>query len=81
MSIINDRAFQYCTSLHSVTFEDGGSRDSLYIGHYAFDSCSFLNTVNWGTDWTDINVTVGEGIFNGCTSLSNLYIPNQNQGE
>ena len=64
--IPND-AFEYCTSLTSVTIPDSVTT----IGEYAFYECDSLTSVNIGDSVT----TIGEYAFKGCSSLTGVTIP------
>lgn len=63
---IGDHAFEYCTSLISVTIPDGVTS----IGYYAFYECDSLTSVNIPGSVTRIE----EWAFSDCDSLSSLTI-------
>lgn len=60
-------AFQYCTSLKSVTI----SGSVMEIGGQAFMGCMSLESVNIEEGVTKI----GEGVFDSCTSLTSIMLP------
>jgi len=64
---IDFAAFSTCTSLKSVTLENGIQK----IGGYAFDSCSLLKNI------TLPNTIIGieHNAFSECTSLTEITIP------
>ena len=87
---IGEDAFQYCSSLTSVTFGDGVTS----IGRGAFHDCSSLTNITIPGSVTSIgnsafsdcesltSVTLGEGVtsigdyaFSDCSSLTNITIP------
>ena len=65
---IGSYAFNYCTSLTSVTIGNGVK----YIGDSAFASCENLTNVTIGNGVTSI----GGWAFQKCTSLTSIEIPN-----
>ena len=83
---IGGRAFQYCSSLKSITIPEGVTS----IGSKAFDGCSSLERVtincanvdNWFSELFSIKeIVLGEsvrsieqGAFSGCSSLESLHI-------
>ena len=64
---IGNYAFQYCSSLTSVTIPDSVTE----IGQYAFQGCSSLTSVTIPDSVTEI----GEEAFYGCSSLTSVTIP------
>jgi len=64
---ISDYAFEYCTSLTSVTIPDSVTE----IGNYAFCDCTSLTSVTIPDSVTNI----GRNAFYGCTSLTSVTIP------
>ncbi len=64
---IGDRAFEYCTSLPSVTIPNSVTS----IGDYAFQNCPSLTSVTIGTNVASI----GDYAFESC-SLTSVTIPN-----
>ena len=67
---IGNNAFQYCTSLATVTFAPGSLL--ITIGSNAFNNCSGLTSITIPNSVTSI----GNYAFNGCTSLTSITIPN-----
>jgi hypothetical protein len=59
-------AFEYCTSLTSVTI----ANSVLDIGYYAFSGCTSLTSVTIGQGVTNIN----DFKFTGCTSLATITV-------
>ena len=89
--IIDDRAFEDCYDLLSVTISDSVTN----IGEYAFYNCKSLTSITIGDSVTSIedfafencrsltNITIpdsvtsiGEGAFGACTSLASVIIGN-----
>ncbi|WP_172136712.1 leucine-rich repeat domain-containing protein [Adlercreutzia sp. ZJ473] len=66
---IGDGAFTGCAGIESVTFEEG---TSLALGDQAFANCSSIQTVSINGNIP----TWGEGVFEGCTSLSKVSLGN-----
>ena len=64
---IGSSAFEYCTSLNSITIPNSVTS----IGESAFYECSSLNSVTIGNSVTSI----GDNAFS-CTSLKSVTIPN-----
>ena len=64
---IVDRAFENCSSLHSVTIPDSVTS----IGNYAFSLCSSLQSVTI----PDSVTSIGDGAFSWCGSLQSVTIP------
>ena len=64
---IGYEAFQYCSSLTSVTIPEGVTS----IGAYAFLYCSSLTSVTIPNSVTNI----GSYAFSGCSSLTSVIIP------
>ena len=63
---IGDYAFQYCTSLTSITLPEGLTS----IGDYAFRNCSSLTSITLSESLTSI----GSYAFYGCTSLTSITL-------
>lgn len=72
VTYIGNGAFYGCTSLTSITIPVGVTS----IGEYAFENCTSLNTVYWNaTNCTSVGLTnYIQGIFDGCTALTNIII-------
>ncbi len=66
---IPDRAFEGCSSLESVHFEDGGNVTT--IGGASFCDCTSLQSIHVPKGVT----TIGEYCFYDCTSLQSICIP------
>ena len=62
-------AFQDCTALEMVTFEDGAQ--CVKFGAWAFKGCSSLETV----EIPATVITLGESAFEYCTSLASVTLP------
>ena len=67
---IADQAFRYCSSLNEMDLPS--SLES--IGNYAFSYCGITSiTIPENVQYID------NGIFEGCTSLQNIYVAEDNQ--
>ncbi len=64
---IGNEAFEYCTSIESVTIPDGVTK----IGRAAFHNCTSLSNVTIPSSVTEI----GAYAFLFCTSLAGIKIP------
>ena len=64
---IGDFAFDYCSSLTSITIPEGVTS----IGSYAFRKCSNLTTISIPEGVTSI----GYSAFSDCSSLTSITIP------
>ena len=77
---IGSRAFQGASNLREVRYDstlNSGSQIVLnYIGSYAFYLCTSLETVD--IRYASMYTGFGQDAFNGCESLSNLYLPDPN---
>ncbi|MBO7228428.1 MAG: leucine-rich repeat domain-containing protein [Bacteroidales bacterium] len=62
-------AFTGCTSLTSVTFEEGSNLTN--IPQYTFSDCSSLTSIDIPNSVTSI----GDNAFEGCSSLTSVTIP------
>ena len=67
---IGDKAFEYCSSLVSVTIPDS----VICIGDYAFSDCSSLTSVTI----PDSVTSIGEYAFAYCSSLTNIIVDENN---
>lgn len=65
---IGQYAFDRCKSLKTVTIASG---ESATVDNYAFEKCSALTKVDFGSTVS----TIGSFSFQGCTSLTSLTIP------
>lgn len=65
---IGNRAFQYCSSLASVTIPEGVKS----IGFWAFKNCTSLTSITIPEGITSI----GESAFSGCSRMTSITIPN-----
>ena len=65
---IGSSAFEYCTSLTSITIPDSVTS----IGDEAFDGCTSLTSLTI----PDSVTSIGSYAFEYCTSLTNVTIPN-----
>ena len=65
---IGDDAFQYCSSLTSITIPNSVTS----IGYAAFSECSSLTSITIPNSVTSI----GYYAFDGCSSLTSITIPN-----
>ena len=63
-------AFKNCTSLTTVTFEEGSTITALDEG--AFYNCSALSSITLPSSLTKIGV----GCFEGCVALTAITLPN-----
>ena len=68
LTYIGDRAFEFCSSLTSVTIPNSVTR----IGDWAFQGCYSLTSVTIPNSVTSI----GKAAFKGCKSLKSVTIPN-----
>jgi hypothetical protein len=66
-TLINNYAFEGCTSLTGVTIPDSVTA----IGEYVFQDCTSLTSMRIGSGVTSI----GMQAFSGCTSLTEITIP------
>lgn len=64
---IGDSAFLHCSSLTSITIQDGVTS----IGHYAFSGCSNLTSIII----PDSVTRIGQGAFSKCSGLEHMTIP------
>ena len=74
VTTIGDYTFYGCSGLTSISLPAGVTS----IGYYAFYCCTNLTTVyvNRWVENGDPKITpFGTGMFNGCTSLSDIYVP------
>ena len=69
ITYIGEKAFKGCSSLESITFEDGSKLTK--IDSNAFEGCSKLEQINIPSSVTEI----GENAFSGCSSLTSIIIP------
>lgn len=65
-------AFQNCTSLIGVFFDDKENSKLREIDNYAFSNCYFLGCISLPKSLK----IIGQGAFINCESLENLKIPN-----
>ena len=74
---IGKQAFNGCTSLKTLTFENTASislADDTAATGGVFAGCTALETVNLGANIS----TIGEKAFSGCTSLQTVNIATEN---
>ena len=64
---IDDYAYEYCSSLESITIPDRVTN----IGNYAFVGCDDITSVTIGDSVT----AIGRYAFEGCSSLESITIP------
>ncbi len=80
---IGENAFKGCTGLRSITLGYHGS-GSGYIGNGAFYGCTMLSSVTF-REVSDIetlgtlDAKDGQGVFQGCSSLSNLSMSGRDE--
>ena len=65
VTIIKNDAFEFCTSLKSVTFHD----NVTFIENYAFQYCSGLKNITMG----ECVESIGNNAFFNCDSLMHIY--------
>lgn len=68
---IGSAAFANCTSLKSVTLQDGLFNYLTAIEGNAFYGCTALESITIPDDVTHI----GDGVFYGCTALKSITLP------
>ena len=68
IALLNNYAFNYCTSLTSITIPNGVTS----IGNNAFNNCYSLASIVIPSSVTSI----GNNAFNNCHSLASIVIPN-----
>ena len=71
--IFGTNCFEQCLKLSTMNFPTG----THTIDDYAFKDCSTLSTVTFAnTDTSSIEaMNIGNGIFDGCTSLTKIQVP------
>ena len=70
---IGRSAFHGCTSLEEITLPASLNYAKIADGQYLFQDCTSLHTVNFEEN---AQITVmGSSMFNGCTALKNVTIP------
>lgn len=67
---IGNNAFESCTKLKSIIFEDGGSEE-LVIGNGSFKDCKKLGNVAFPTRLASI----GTSAFEGCETFKEIVLP------
>ena len=68
-AVVETCAFEYCTSLEKIVFEDGiPSVELKYIGDHAFRECTSLKTVTISQSI----IIISENAFYNCTSLTDV---------
>lgn len=72
LETIGDGAFMYCQSLKELTIPASVKS----IGNNAFNGASSLTTLTYLGKTPDDIITKGSGIFDNCTSLTTLIVPN-----
>ena len=63
-------AFHSCSSLTSVDIPN-----ATKIGNYTFYECSSLTTIYVGTNTSTVCTLSDTNAFDGCTKLTNIYVP------
>lgn len=66
---IGDKAFRGCSSLTTVTMENGTKQ--VDIGRYVFENCTALTSVTLSDSITNFT----NNLFKNCTSLKSLTLP------
>ena len=69
VTLISDNAFEGCSNLQSLTFEDNSELQS--IGFSAFYNCNKLTSITIPSNVT----TIGDQAFAGCSNLTSISIP------
>ena len=69
---IEDYAFEGCAKLNNVSIP----KTIDTIGDYAFANCSSLTTVTFEETNEENPYTLGSHIFDGCTAMTSLQLPN-----
>ena len=69
---IEKNAFKNNTTLERVIIQEKDGEGVEYIGGYAFDGCSNLQTINL----PDTITTIEGSCFRNCTKLDNVKLPN-----
>jgi len=67
VTAIGNRAFEYCSHLHSLIIPEG----VVSVGDDAFAGCSGLSRVSL----PDSVLVIGRGAFDGCDSMTSITIP------
>ncbi|MCL1810388.1 MAG: leucine-rich repeat protein [Clostridiales bacterium] len=72
LKTIGSSAFARCTGLTSMSLPDSVTA----IGSNAFQNCSNLSSINYPTGLESVGGVYGiYGMFNGCTSLTSMTVP------
>ena len=70
---IEQNAFKNNTTLETVIIQERDGEGVEYIGAYAFQGCSNLQSINL----PDTITTIGGSCFRSCTKLDNIKLPNK----
>ena len=70
---IEQNAFKNNTTLETVIIQERNGEGVEYIGQYAFEGCSNLQSINL----PDTITTIAYQCFRNCTKLDNVKLPNK----
>lgn len=66
--------FRHCALLEAVYLDKGSDSAPIFILSQSFEYCSKLRYIN--TESINLIEIGGNGVFNGCTSLTQINLPN-----